>query len=314
MAWLNHLFGGQKRKSKRLASDEIRREARMASFNQHIANYANRRALAIQFNYANVDKLLSNPAALDSVMKQVEDSISPEIVHIRDDEKSDEDVLHDLVDIMPKDELYDLTVLVAKSEKKQEQMIAMFKELLKILKAELHLVKMIRNHPENTKELLLRLFELIMNHEVKIYVLFQKGSLMEENLFQHKTVLSIARAIFLGEKIEERAKTDAERFAEKMIFKITQKMKLSGDETPRRYRGLAEKVFYELAAMAGAPLKREEDLTLVIKKMESFMADDNLMFGIVKKLRPRYSDDKARLMVSVFRAAYDMGHLRDLKS
>jgi len=305
MSLLKHLFGSKKAIAKELVMDDNKR---MALWNEHVANFASREKLSKHFNFRNVDEALQDFEATDRVLRKIEGLISSELVNIAHEEKTDEEILVDLKHLKSMHEIENLSDAVVSVKQKQSGLLKLFHEILSVLKAELHLIRLIRKKPKNVKDLLLRLFELIFHHEARLYMVFRKEHFREESHHIHEYIVKIARAVILEEEVKEEMETDEEKFVREMIEQM------APDESRRRYRQLAEDIFDMLAEMAGAPMPRGEDITEGIKRMEGFMKNDKIMYKIVKKLRPKYDDTKIRGVILAFRKAYNLGHFNELES
>ena len=44
------------------------------------------------------------------------------------------------------------------------------------------------------------------------------------------------------------------------------------------------------------------------------MANDKIIYNIIRKLRPKYDDAKIKIVITVFRKAYNLDHFSDLES
>ncbi|MBU1200933.1 MAG: hypothetical protein KJ583_04300 [Nanoarchaeota archaeon] len=305
MGLLNHLFGSKKGIAKELVMDD---KKRMALWNEHLTNYALREKLSKHFNFGNVDKALQDFETTEKVLRQIETLISPELVNIANEEKTDEEILVDLERLKSNSEIEKLSDVVVSVKQKQSALLKLFHGILNVLKVELHLIRLIRKKPSNSRDLLLRLFEIIFHQEARLYKVFREQYFFEENKHIHGNIVRIARAIILEEEVKEEMETDEEKFVREMVKQMIP------DESRRRYRKLGEDIFFILAEMAGAPMPRGEDITEGIKRMEGFMKNDEIMYKIVKKFRPKYDNPKIRGVILAFRKAYNLGHFEELES
>ena len=305
MGLLNHLFESKKRIAKEFVMDDNKR---MALWNQHLSNYLIRRKLSNHFNFGNIDRALQDFEATDRILGQIEALISPEFVNIANEEKTDEEILADLERLKSNSEIVKLSEAIVSVKQKQFTLLKLFHEITNVLKAVLHLIKLIRKNPLNSRYLLFRLFEIISHQEARLYKVFREQYFSEENKHIHANIVRIARAIILEEEVKEEMETEEEKFARKMVEQM------APDESMRRYRKLGEDIFSELAEMAGGPMPIEEDITEGIKLMEGFIKNDEIMHNIVKKLRPKYDDTKIRGVILAFRKAYNLGHFGELES
>ncbi|HIH43186.1 TPA: hypothetical protein HA246_06090, partial [Candidatus Woesearchaeota archaeon] len=224
------------------------------------------------------------------------------------EEKTDEEILADLRRLKSRDEIEALSDAVLSVKQKQSALLKLLHEIYNVLKAELHLIRFVRKKTTDSRDLLLRLFEIIFNQEAKLYKVFREQYFFAENKHIHANIVRITRAIILEEEVKEEMETDEEKFAREIV------KQMSSDESKRRYRKLGEDIFLALAGIAGAPMPTGEDITKGIERMKGFMKNDNIMHKIVKKLRPKYDDFKIRGVILAFRNAYNLGHFEELES
>ncbi len=306
MGLLNHIFGNRESVAKELLMDN---EKRMALWKQHLANYKKREALCRHFNFGNINNALQNFDATIKVLNEIESLISPELVHIRDEEKLDHEIEADLNRLKSSEDYYNLAREIVDSVQKQEQLIALFNEIFIVLKTELHLIKLVRKRPSNAKELLLQLFRVMNSKEAVLYNIFDKDKYNFAE-FDYKSIADISRSIILQEELKKELETDEEKFAEKM--KIIEKMQPTDSETTGNYRKLGEQIFYVLTGVPDGLLKGL-DVIKTLKKVEKDMLNNWLMYAVVKKLRPKYDDVKIKAVIIAFRRAYNLGHFEDME-
>lgn len=305
MGLLNHLFGSKKDTAKKLVMDD---NERMALWNEHLMNYELRGKLSRHFNFGNVDTAVQDFEATDKILREIEALISPELVNMANEEKTDEEILADLKRLKSMQEIEVLSDAVVSVKQKQSDLLKLFHEIFNVLKTEIHLIRLIRKKPSNLRDLLLRLFEIIFHQEARLYKVFREQYFFEENKHIHQKIVRISRAIILEEEVKEEMENDEEKFAREMV------KQMAPGESRRRYRKLGEDIFLKLAEMAGAPIPRGEDITEGIGRMKGFMKNDEIMYNIVKKLRPKYDDTRIRGVILAFREAYNLGHFEELES
>ena len=296
MGLLTHLFGSKKSIAKELVMDDNKR---MALWDAHLSNYLIREKLSKHFNFRNVDKALQDFEGTEKVLGQIEASISPELVNISDEEKTDEEILADLRRLKSRDEIEALSDAVLSVKQKQSALLKLLHEIYNVLKAELHLIRFVRKKTTDSRDLLLRLFEIIFHQEAKLYKVFREQYFFAENKHIHANIVRITRAIILEEEVKEEMETDEEKL-----------LQVNDMDTFT----LGEDIFLALAGIAGAPMPTGEDITKGIERMKGFMKNDNIMHKIVKKLRPKYDDFKIRGVILAFRNAYNLGHFEELES
>jgi|SRR3989338_4240278 len=157
----------------------------------------------------------------------------------------------------------------------------------------------------NLYNLLIGLFKLIFHKEDLIYTIFDAS--MYRNKEAYQRVEKLAREIILREELKEIIISDEDKFIDFMI-RI-----MGNEESKHNYRKLAEEIYDELADLAGAPVLKG-DITKAMDLLEKLMLRDNILYGIIKKLRPRFDDNKIQLTMKAFRKAYDLGYFNEFSS
>lgn len=307
---LNHLFGNNSRENKDTARKLVMDEnKRMTLWNEHLSTHLLREKLCENFNFKNVDSALQNFEATKDILIQLENLISPEFVNINNEEKNEVEILDDLKKLKTNSELDKLCDDVVYLKQKQSNIIALFDEMLLVLRTELHLIQLLKTNPINSRDLLLKLFEIIFHKEARLYQVFmEKTFRREENKHIHFAIVKIARSIILEEELKEEIESDEEKF----VREIVTKMGLS--ESRNSYRLMAENMYLDLADMAGAPLRNDEDILDGINRLGEFIKDDVVMYNLVKKLKPKYTDLEIKMVILAFRFAFDLGHFDDYNS
>jgi hypothetical protein len=306
MGLLNHLFGNAKGTIKELAMDEGKR---MELWKQHVANSELRDSISRHFNYKNVDAAVLNFDETLKVLEQIESSISPELITIDEEFKVDKETLEELKYLEILCHVDGIKETFGSLKKKEKILIELFQKIYKCLMAELHLIRLIKKKPDNVRELLLELFELLYHLEGRLYKVFRDKYYADENARIHSDITRITRAIFLQEKIKQEKETDDEKFARELRREMTQ------PESTHRYRKLGESILEKIAEIAGSPFSKEADEYMSgLKKMERLIEDDKLMHDLVRKLKPKYGVMKIKLVVDAFRSAYTYQHFEDLMS
>ena len=298
MGLLNHLFGNKKSIAKELVMDDNKR---MNLWRKHISNYYKREALCKHFSFGNIDNALKYFETTKKVLDQIESLISSELINIKEEDKDDKEILADLESLRSDAEIDDLLGILVEEKQKQTALLSLFKEIHDTLLVELYMIRLIRKKPFNVKEILLKLFTLINNREFMLYKVFNKEYFSNENKESHAKIVQFARAIILGQELKEEIETDEEKFAKDML------RLMAPGESKKGYRKLGENIFSLLDNAAEVPLKGE-GILIGIKKMERLMKDDEFIYKLIKKLKPRFDDTKIRAAIIAFRKAYDFGH------
>lgn len=307
MGLLNHIFGNRESAAKELLMDN---EKRMVLWKQHLANYSKKDELAHHFSFGNIDKAMHDFNATERVLNQIEELIPPELVNINNEEKLDHEILSDLGKLKSSEEYFNLAKSIVEEMRKQEKLIALFEEIYFILKTELHLLKLIKKRPANTRELLLQLFRVISVKEGVLYKVFREDDYTKFYEHNHRIIGELAKSIILQEELKKELEIDEEKFVKKMI----KSMRPAESETQGRYRELGEKIFQELTGISDALPSKVKDIAKIIEMAEKRMQNDAIMHLIIKKLRPRYDDAKIKATMQAFRGAYDLGHFENLET
>lgn len=303
MTLFNHLFGQKKDIAKELVMDD---EKRISLWKEHLDNYETRERLCKHFNFANVDKALEDFSSTDDILKRLESLISPELVHISDEEKTDEEILSDLARLKSVDDIDKINHNIVITQEKGTDILKIFIEIHDVLKAELHLIKTIRKGPK--KELLLKLFRMIFNQEGMLYKTFKEQTFQDKNRYIHANITRIARAIILEEELHEEVDKDIDEFARVMIEEM------HSEESTHWYRKLGEAIYLKLAEISGGLMQEGEDITHFIKRIEELIEDKELMYRTVKELRPKYDDIKINRIIFAFHRAYHSLHFDTLEN
>jgi tetratricopeptide (TPR) repeat protein len=307
MGLFGHLFGDTERDMKELVKKDSKR---MNLWKKHVYNFKERERLSKLFNYKNVDETLQNFEETDKILKKIEALISTELVNIDEEEKTDEEILADLEELEKrKDWFVKLSYTVVAVKQKEQEILKLFREIHKILKAELHLIRLIRKKPENVRELLLKLFHVIFHYEPPLYHVFKDRYFSKENKLIHMHIEKIARYIITQKRFTEEAETDSEIFAREVLEGMGFR-----DKPEKEYRKLGEDIFRALFKEAGAPWDKDVDTVDAINYMEkNFKENDRVMYKIIKKLKPKYDDVKIKIVILAFRKSYKSGDYIDIE-
>jgi len=292
MGLLSYLFGKKKPK---LVIDENKH---LPLWEEHLTNHKKREILAKQFNKANVDKTLQDTTTTQDILKQLEALISPELIHIKDEKKTEKQLLEDLQNLKTTNQTESIAKTVIDRKQKQAHLIEIFQEIHNVLKSELHLIKLMQRKP--SKDLLIQLFRIIFFQEAMLYKVFRSESFFDEELHIHEAITKISRSILLQEKIKEEAETEKEKFAKLLAQKMHQ-------DSKSRYQELGREIFSKLVEMVGAPMKDPDKMLEGMDRLDELVKNEKVMYKLVKKLRPRYDDTKIKLVIIAFREAHRFG-------
>jgi len=302
MGLFNHLFGGKRGLAKELAADSNKR---MALWDAHVKNYADRHDLAKSFNFGRVDMAMEDWPVLMKVLDQIASSISTELVTVEAEEAVDSEILDDLrrfASMESADETRALQAMISEEFNKEKPLLELLKKTHEMLKVELHAIRMIRQKPGNVRDLLLGLFRIINNNEYEAMAMFQKENYGSRAKYEQ--VNGLTRAIILEEEIKSEIESDESKFVRAML-KATE-----DPESTSQYHKLAEKIYDELVSLAQDHGLSRDPLEN-LKLLERFIGNDEVMLKIVRKLRPKYSASKTGWVVQAFRKAFELGHFID---
>ena len=299
MGLFNHLFGGKKGLAKELLLDD---KKRMELWEEHLGNFGKRNELVKNFRRLDIDVIFEKPDEVERVLQEIEGFISSELVHIEDEEKNDEEILEDIEDLPDRHGMWNLTTELRSVKKKEEKLLELFHNLYKVLRAELHLIRLYRK--KHLKEYLKKLFDILFFREAYLIQIFERDSFYIDNQDIHNHITNVARAILLEQKIEEAEETAAEIFAKKMVKEMH-------SESRHAYRKLGEEIFDALTERQEVPIEDVDEMLEAIERMIKEIDDDELMFSIVKKLRKSFNKMRIEATVLAFREAIDIGHFED---
>ena len=293
MGLLNNLF------PKEDIAKEISKnvEKRIKIWNEYLETYLKKEKLA--------KELLKSPN-YKQIIKDIETLIPKELMDMEKEEKNEKELLKDfkrLTSVKWGNQVFDLKEII-QQERDVQSIYSILEKLSELLKAEINIIKVINKNPEKIGDYLDYLYKMIVSQEFNLNTLFRHRLVRVE----FKETQELVHKIIRGEKILHEIETDEEKFSRE-IFK-----EMAKDESKSKYRKLGEDIFSELAEMAGAPLSKSEDILEGIERMEGFMANDKIIYNIIRKLRPKYDDAKIKIVITVFRKAYNLDHFSDLES
>lgn len=310
MGLLAYWAGKRKAIAEHLAKDE---KKRLALWEQHLANYLRRKDLCQHFSYKNIDAALKGLQATGRVLEQIEGLMLPEMVILQQEEKLEEEIIADLGRLKDSGHHEQVNEKLIYQKNKEQTLRNIFAEMHATITTEIHLLrhfqKLIKEGISPQKDLLIRLFRLIFFDEFMLYKPFMRD-LYRDRTF-HDVVVKVLHAVILEKRFKEELESDEEKFVRLMVGQMGE----SEGESPRRYRGLAEDIYFGLITEIGAPFSgRDVDITDSIKRLEVVMSNDKKMIIIIKKLRPKYDVKKVQVVMLAFRKAYKLGHLLELEA
>ena len=299
MGLFNRLFGSNKSIAEESKLDAA---ACLELWKEHLTNSAMREEISKHFSYKNVDAFLQDAELYERILAQLEDLISKDLVSIEGEVKNEEEIIADLKSLVASDRVY-ATSHIPSIVARQQRLLEIFGKLYFMLKTELHAIRLLRRNPKNAREILLYLFKLVFHDEPLIYSMFRPENYSTEDLGNWEDIQNITKAILVGETLREDARTAERAF-------ISLAVKHMGQDSKHKYRRLAERVYYELLEMIGAPFQNPEDIMDGVQKLEEFISYDNLLRKLIvkNKGRQKMTNDQVEWMIRAFRKSYGYGH------
>jgi len=309
MGLLNHLFGNKKTLGKEVLTDE-KKKNRINIFERYIVSFEEKEELAKQFSFKNINSTLQNPELFTQTLNQIEALITEELIEAKNEEKLDHEILSDLKRINSdkgQAEITNLTSQIVYGRQKQTAIIELLRRIHAVLTLELHTIKLMRKKPANLKDIALHFFELIFFREAVLVKVLRAESFHEENAATHRVIWDIAQAVILEEELKEEIISDEEKFVDEMV------KKMGFEDSRNHHRRLGETIYLDLVQLTGAPFTDGEAVMKGIEALKKLIQDEQLLYQIIKKNRPKYTDAKIRVAVMAFKKAYDLGHFVDLE-
>ncbi len=301
MGLLNHLFGGRKGLAKELIIDADKRMALLTDY--HTKDYE-KSSLIGRVNTIK-EYLVDHPAELSRMLLSIERIVDPELIDIKGEEKLESEIISDLKRLgswEKRVEFSNLFEFIRTHKNVEEQILNAFNELYQILDSQLHLLHMIRQKISSSfdKKEIRRLLSLLIDSyhsERGISGIFDPNS-PNPKYSIYKKVYSLARLILVEEKL-----TVSELKASSKFSKVMHRETL-GEESRSQYAEDCERIFLKLITSAGAPFDDLEEALGALKKIELLIDNDSKFLKMIKMVKPKYSEDKARLVMKNFRKSY----------
>ncbi|GEM_PF-2142635 len=305
MGLFNYLFG----ESSQVQSLKINSKKRRALWKKLLEEYPQKESLSKFFKFDEVDNAMKHPKELEITLNAIEALIDKELVHIDEEERTEIEIITDLKKLNSREnrnETENLNFILGEKSQKQEAILNLLKKIHEVLKLQLHTLKLIKTNPKNKRDLLLQLFTLIFHSEAMLYGKFTSTRIDEGT---KKRIEEIIHAILNEEKYEEAASDVNEIILEKMIAQMRD------DTSKNKYRKYAVKIYSNLAEICGAPLPRDEELTLGINKLDALIKNnENELLKIVKKNLPKKTTkEEVELIARAFKKAYEKGAFFELE-
>lgn len=119
----------------------------------------------------------------------------------------------------------------------------------------------------------------------------------------------LAKSVLLEEKLTEDMQSAEETF-------VRMTVKQMGSGLRRKYRRLAEDIYYHLLEIIGAPFRTLEDSERGLEELERIVLDDNLLRKLIlkNKRRLKLTDEQVEWTIKAFKKSYESGHFEELNA
>jgi len=284
------------------------KQKNLSLWENHLSSFKIRYRLAYDLNYSEFKKSDWNIEKSLKIVSQIGVTLSPEIITIENGEKNEKEIIAEIKKLSTIGDIKGLCHKLIEEKNKEESMLKIFHEIHQTLKTELYIMKFIIKKPQNVIDMLITLRNLIRNNEYELYPVFMGHGNYD---FQYnprllETMHEIAKAVLFREKWVEKKESADEAFAKELYSKMSEK------ESNNAYRTLGEKIFMELVDMI-KDSRKEGDTSNDIEELLPLMENGSVMYNIIKKLRPKYSDEKIRIIIETFKECFVDRHFEDLE-
>lgn len=302
MTWFTDLFlslEGLAKKTGRL--EQKVKQRRIQVWEKNRDNAKKRYALAVPINFTNTT-IFADKLGFMRLLKQIEATISPELVALSGEEEIEREILADLESLKKHEESRSLANQLADAEEKEKPLVILLSRMCKILKLELHYLRVMRSWPVDVKDIYLNHFRQLILSEFPLYAVFDKTCYPDAPEL-YKEIESVVKAVIFQEEVKKRVKKEATGFAGKILSEMEAGSK-------RQYRKLAEAILDGLIEEAGGPF---DDWDRGVHQVEQLMKDNGLMTRLVRKLKPKYTPSQVTAVISAFRQFYGSEKFDDLE-
>jgi hypothetical protein len=309
MGLLDRLFG-KRSAAKKLSLDS---EEAWNLWQKHIQFYNERASIASGLQLSNTKgiinkkNIITDTAKIDDILRRLQENVSEDIVTIKAEEHDEEAVYNDLQKCLHFEdvELFNFVNRLLTEKNKEQGLVKLFKHLYRVLCLEMHAIHALRNRFAAGKV-------VVADDVHDVYSLVcLEGKLLEPfKLYgpHHEEVSRISKLIFAGEIVKKKIKKTEDDFVESMESMIAE---MGGDED-KGLRALGMGIYGDILKRLGAPFRDYDEFAPKIGELERLATDSGLIEKLVRKKRPKYSDEKVKLVVKAFIEAYSRGHFEDM--
>jgi hypothetical protein len=313
MALLNHIIArlrGQEGIAEEMKKDA---ETRLATWKRFTEELKEIETLSKTFNFAKAEEALQYPDALDKTLSQIERLISRDLIHIDDEDRTDEEIFSDLKRLArDRKKINDIRREIKETEDKVRHVIKLAHDIHDTLKCALHAIRKIRDklkryEIDGLKERLLDLFPVLYFKLCDDQRTFDGSGFADEEI--SKEVERLAKEVLTEQKIEKEIEAEEIKFAREVS-------KLMRDGSEHQYRKLAEAIWQMLLEKNNAPWEGADDFDANHPKFEAMMEDespDGEMFKFVRKKRKKLTDVQVVAVIRAFNRSYGEGHFEEME-
>ncbi len=307
MGIFDHLFGTKKSIAHELLEKTKNPQAIWKELENMILAFKGRSYVSLC--YSEVDRTVANFSRAENLLNDMETQLLEQIVDVDEEVAIEEEVSVELTDFIKlshykRDEkLWDIV-------ETEKHFLMLFKSIKYICRQMIDVIRLIRQDESNRRANIIALFEYIKKLE-ELYIPLTEH--LHSNPENYKEIIRVATAVLRQEEIKERFKKKEKAVEDKFVTKMVTQM--SGlYESHRSHRKLAESIFLQLIDDTGFPSTDSEELLKHVDRMEKLLDENAHMYALVKRLRPRYDDEKIRIVIEAFRIAYAEGNFDNLGS
>lgn len=284
MGLLNYLFKDKEDIAKEIGIDA---ETRIKVWKEYLDSYDKKYGLAAN--------LLKSAGSMQ-IVQDIEILIPKELVDIEKEKKNEKEILKDfkmLTSTKWSNRIVDLKDVII-DEKESESIYEILKRLFRLLKTELHTIKIIKQNPKKYEDYSHYLCVLIITAEFKINTLF--GHILVKE--KHKDTQELVHKIIRGEHISKEIETEERKLVKK--FRA-----IMGEESHHELRQLAHIIYEELLKYM---VHFANDMPAE-QRLSEFVNNDKILSDIIRKYHPRFSKEKIQAIIKAFRWVFEHGNI-----
>lgn len=294
MGLLNRFFKNRKDVAKEILKDFEFCKSIWASY---IANYINKvesvRKLLVSAGSAG-KVLIKDQDQILKIIQDIENSIPRDLVNIQGEEKKEQEILKNVKKLTSNAggrAVYSLREQIIDEEKTITATYGILEKLAENLRAQLHVIKLIKQNPTN-EELLWSLYDLV-NTQEWAFISFFNGKIRN---IKDRERLELIINVLRGEQIAKEVETEKE----KLVKKYREIIMDVHSERENEIRGLALSVYEELKKEVDYYNNPDPE-----EKIRALVYDDVRLTEKIKEFKSKYPKEKLKAFIKAFRYAYE---------